>query len=301
MVEHHCPKCNRPFSAPSKVRAHLARKTDCLQGAYRCSKCDRCLASRQSRWTHEQTCTGKNETPDELRRNNQLLSQALAAVQPSAPAQFIQNIQNVQQVNLTVTNVVVNVGDEDCSHIDTSLAGLEASLGIGADHEQALLNFCRLLRCDPSVPQNHNIKVFGPDDPVAQRGNGEWKMKDANSALLFALDCDARCLSSKIVDTDDLESRPDLHAFKYNYLLHDIQRKCSEDDVYGLSSTLQSLKELLHDFTKSTSAKIDSDVAGPTSDLAVRVQLRALDMQKLQVIQDYELKQLAAGQSSSNK
>ena len=300
MKEYPCPRCNHPFPTPSKLKVHLNSKRRC-DGEHECNNCNKRFKDQYYRNSHQKICKGKKETVQDIKRDRDFARQALAVVEAQASAssaagngQVVQHIQqNIQQqniLNLTVNNnVVLNVGDEDCSHLDTNLEALESVLGIKEGHEASLIRFCRLLRCDPSVPQNHNLLVLNPQDSkVVHRSNGQWKEGDADKALLFALNCDAVSLSNKINDRDELYDRPDLHAYKFDFLVHNIQSKCQAGDMEGLRSTLDSLKDMYHDLTKSSYLSVDEARATTSaepgqSDVALRIRLAELEVQKIEV------------------
>ena len=294
-----CPRCEHPFSAPSKLRKHLDKKIRCDVGDYTCKACKKKFSHRNSKWVHEKSCTGKPKTPEEVQRDLEFAVAALAAVAEQEKVSTIVQQQNIQQqniqqqINLTVNNnVVVNVGDEDCSHFDTTLPGLESLLGINNGREESLLTFCKAVRCNPEAPHNHNILVLDPQDrKVVHRSNGKWKEGDADQAILRALNCDAVSLTSMLIDADDLYDRPDLYAYKFDFLVHNIQRKCLNGDVEGLRSLLDPLKAMLHEVTKAayvkkTTANVQAPVpepaeeAGP-SDLEMQLRIAQLEVEKL--------------------
>lgn len=66
MAVHHCPKCPLTFPTKQQLDQHLARKTPCNAGNYKCSKCDKGLKTAKTLRRHEKKCEGKTPTLGEL-------------------------------------------------------------------------------------------------------------------------------------------------------------------------------------------------------------------------------------------
>lgn len=298
MPEYPCLDCGRIFPAPSKLRKHQNGKKPCKEPTISCLKCDKKFTNKCARNTHQRSCPGKPKTAAQLEADREFARLAYGAVQAHGSQQLVQNIhQHIQQTNIGQLNLninISNVGEESTSHIDMSLNGLESLLDIKNGRPESLLAFCKLLRCNPDVPGNHNIMVLDPEHPkVMARTNGKWTESETDKELMLALNSDATLLSDNIDDMDDLHNRPDLHDYKFGYLLHSVRTKCTNGDTAGLSGLLQPLKDMLHDLTKTLylgqrdfGAGIGlppagGAIGGPITDLTGHIRLAELEVQKL--------------------
>lgn len=254
MPDYECEDCQKSFPTPSKLAAHKNRKFPCTAGDFPCTKCPATFTRRNARDRHRQRCQGLPETLQEVQEERDAL-RGLLAQQPTGPSQVIIHNHNHnynQVLNLTINNnVVVNVGAEDLKYIDKRLQSLETVLNLPHQKPDSLLQWCKMVHCDVDNPQNHNVLLLDPTAAKAWQFNGNWCEGDANQVLTNMVGRDAQRLSGCINDADDLYSRPDLRSYKNEYLNHGIIARAAQADYAGLAPILNSLKQMLSEFTQT--------------------------------------------------
>lgn len=280
-VSYPCHDCKKNFPTPSKLAAHTNRKIPCTAGGFECRECNDRFTKRNARDRHQKRCTGRQETIDELKSERDALRAAVA--QQMAPAQTTVIHNHNQVLNLTVNNIVLTAGKENLSHINRSLPALEAALNIPAHSSDAIVKWCEMIHCDPNCPQNHNVLLVDADAPKAWQYDGKWTEGETNKLLTALVGRDTQRLSGSINDADDLYSRPDLRAYKYDYLVHAVMSRCNSSDHGGLATILEPLKHSLASLTKQLYITEQQDAVIEDENLEHKARLLEIELARVRL------------------
>jgi hypothetical protein len=224
-----------------RLRRHLEKKNKCNRGDFACRNCSKKFVRITGRDAHQLRCSGRQDTV-------RLLRERIGALQRCINISPDYEIRNLRPF-----------GQESTEHLKAlSLDQLRDAVGLVAE-PSCLLKFIRLVRTNPLVPENHNVRMCDAGSRNAlvyvssERGWIEW---DADHILRTIVAKDAFRFVDCIRDDDD----PDISAFVYLFLQRVAGRAQSSDDAFVeyLMPLLQDIVELSQRGTGSSSSE-DSD------------------------------------------
>lgn len=253
MVVHLCPKCGQKFDKKDSLNKHLKqkiscdsplRKFDCLN-----EFCPQKFTSRQNRHVHMKTCKPK-QLVDDIKKDNQLLRQALDCVGGNVQNLNIDQSTNIDQLNQNIDqsitlNVHVNCfGQENKDYIQKMTLDSIKQLLSNKEEDEALRDYVKLLRMNPEHPENHNIRIPDENGNIMMKRTGKgWSNVEAEPNGLWSVTAvdffDLKDLAKRLFRTGDCgdivdwigetEKKINTSSYKNAGLLIDIMRKLKTD------------------------------------------------------------------------
>jgi ssDNA-binding Zn-finger/Zn-ribbon topoisomerase 1 len=241
MSKYQCNRCGYSTSSRQALSKHFQRKRVCnasladipiadLQSelerkvedmSHRCEKCGKGFAHASSKYRHRKIC--QNAVAEEKISN---LETELALMK-----QQLQNMQTMQQSNVTINNTTNNVqitninalGKEDTRHLTHAFL----SKCLKRTHV-GVIDLLEKLHFDTEV-NNRNVRCSNKKLPLLEFNNGErWHFARKDVVLNQMLDKGCDILESHYEDTVD-ELKDDVSQSMFEYIAEWVQKMTDRD------------------------------------------------------------------------
>lgn len=261
-----CFDCFKVFASPAALDRHKTKKYSCTEGKFPCSKCTKNYRHPSARSRHEKTCQGPPKTVcgqqkeiDRLKKAMETIdskNQQMASGASSSINCETANVHNGDNITIIQNNITVNTcGKEDVTYIKSIPSEELYDMVKQNENILALSEFFKILRLDPSHPQNHNLLLLDKDDDeIHYKSKNGWKTGGTESVLDGCLAKDGQLLQCCLNKNQNYESLPEDQKRLWMYIALEVMPHIGAVAYPPFQKYYESAREFLSESTQALCA-----------------------------------------------